>query len=199
MLSITWDISPSADELSKAAELADELGDPKLKIGVLTEKGCRSRRVRLLDAAEDQLTSAIELAREHGHRRLEVLPLYERGGVAWARGDLEGARDWWVEGLARSEQFNDETRLAWGYGGLRTPRDVQGQSAEARRKLEQAIEVCERHGLMERLTVARINLIELYHFTGSFRKGLAVSDQTVSQSREVRYLLGWVWVCATGP
>ena len=183
-------LSESSEALNKATELADELGDPKLKIGVLTEKGCQARRVRSLDVAEDQLSAAIEIAREHGHRRLEVLPLYERGGVAWARGDLEGARDWWVEGLARSEQFNDETRLAWGYGGLGLLAMCKGQSAEARRKLEQAIEVCERHGLMERLTVARINLIELYHFTGNFRKGLAVSDQTVSQSREVRYLFG---------
>ena len=183
-------LAESSEELSEAAELADELGDPKLKIGVLTEKGCQARRIRLLDVAEEQLSGAIELAREHGHRRLEVLPLYERGGVAWARGDLEGARDWWVEGLARSEQFNDETRLAWGYGGLGLLAMCKGQSAEARRKLEQAIEVCERHGLMERLTVARINLIELYHFTGNFRKGLAISDQTVSQSREVRYRFG---------
>jgi len=183
-------LSESAKELGKAATLADELGDPKLKIGVMTERGCQARRVRSLDTAEQQLTTAIELAREYGHRQLEILPLYERGGVAWARGDLEGARDWWVEGLARSEQFNDETRLAWGYGGLGLLAMCKGQSAEARRKLEQAIEVCERHGLMERLTVARINLIELYHFTGNFRKGLAVSDQTVTQSREVRYRYG---------
>ena len=121
---------------------------------------------------------------------MEILPLYEMGGVAWARGDLESARDWWVEGLARSEQFNDETRLAWGYGGLGLLAMCKGQSAEARRKLEQAIEVCQRHGLMERLTVARINLVELYHYTGNFRKGLQISDQAVTQAREVRYQYG---------
>ena len=180
----------SAAELGKAEALAGVVGDPRLKIGVLTEQGCQSRRVRALGAAEKQLAGAIDLAREHGHRRLEIIPLYERGGVAWARGDLEGARDWWVEGLARSEQFSDETRLAWGYGGLGLLAMCKGQSAEARRKLEQAIDVCERHGLIERLTVARINLIELYHFTGNFRKGLAISDETVSQSREVRYRYG---------
>ena len=121
---------------------------------------------------------------------MEILPLYEMGGVAWARGDLETARNWWVEGLARSEQFNDERRLAWGYGGLGLLAMCKGQSAEARRKLEQAIEVCERHGLMERLTVARINLVELYHYTGNFRKGLQISDQAVTQAREVRYRYG---------
>ena len=98
--------------------------------------------------------------------------------------------NWWVEGLARSEQFNDERRLAWGYGGLGLLALCKGQSAEARRKLEQAIEVCERHGLMERLTVARINLVELYHYTGNFRKGLQISDQAVTQAREVRYRYG---------
>jgi tetratricopeptide (TPR) repeat protein len=95
-----------------------------------------------------------------------------------------------VEGLARSEQFNDEPRLAWGYGGLGLLAMCKGQSAEARRKLEQAVDVCERHGLMERLTVARINLVELYHYTGNFRKGLQISDQAVTQAREVRYQYG---------
>jgi len=183
-------LSDSRKELVLAGKLADALGDAQLQIGVHTEKGCQARRVRELDVAEEALQLAIDLARENGHRRLEILPLYERGGVAWARGDLESARDWWVEGLARSEQFDDETRLAWGYGGLGLLAMCKGQSAEARRKLEQAIEVCERRGLMERLTVARINLVELYHFTGNFRKGLAVSDQTISQAREVRYRYG---------
>jgi len=183
-------LNHSRQELVRAGELADALDDAPLQIGVHTEKGCQARRVRELDVAEEALQLAIDLAREKGHRRLEILPLYERGGVAWARGDLESARDWWVEGLARSEQFDDETRLAWGYGGLGLLAMCKGQSAEARRKLEQAIEVCERHGLMERLTVARINLVELYHFTGNFRKGLAVSDHTISQAREVRYRYG---------
>ncbi len=183
-------LSESTAELNAAGVLADELADPRLQIGVATEVGFQTRRVRSLDEAEQNLLRAIELAREHGERRMEILPLYEMGGVAWSRGDLEAARNWWVEGLARSEQFNEETKLAWGYGGLGLLAMCKGQSAEARRKLEQAIEVCERHGLMERLTVARINLIELYHFTGNFRKGLQISDATVNQSREVDYRAG---------
>jgi tetratricopeptide (TPR) repeat protein len=180
----------STEELVRAKGLASELADPQLQIGVATEMGCQHRRIRDLPEAETHLQNAIELAREHGHRRMEILPLYEMGGVAWARGDLESARDWWVEGLARSEQFNDEPRLAWGYGGLGLLAMCKGQSAEARRKLEQAIGVCERHGLMERLMVARINLVELYHYTGNFRKGLQISDQAVTQAREVRYRYG---------
>ncbi|MEC9388830.1 MAG: protein kinase [Myxococcota bacterium] len=183
-------LADSSTELAAANALADELGEPRLRIGVATEIGFQNRRVRLLDEAEQHLLRAVELAREHGERQMEILPLYEMGGVAWSRGDLDSARNWWVEGLARSEQFSDETKLAWGYGGLGLLAMCKGQSAEARRKLEQAIEVCERHGLMERLTVARINLIELYHFTGNFRKGLQISDDTVNQSREVAYRAG---------
>jgi tetratricopeptide (TPR) repeat protein len=182
--------SESTAELQRVKALANELEEPKLQCGVAIEIGCQARRVRNLDTADEQLKKAIEIAREHGHRRLEILPLYEMGGVAWAKGDLESARDWWVEGLARSEQFNDEPRLAWGYGALGLLALCKGQSAEARRKLEQAIAVSEKHGLMDRLTVARINLIELYHFTGNFRKGIQLSDKTVAQAREVGYLSG---------
>jgi len=180
----------AAVEVRAAAELAEMVNDLRLLAGVATEIGSQARRLRDLDTAEKHLKKAAEYAREHGDRRMEIVPLYELGGVSWQRGDLEAARDWWVEGLARSEHFNDEPKLAMGYGALGLLALCKGQSAEARRKLEQAIEVCEKHGLMERLTVSRINLVELYHFTGNFRKGLQLADRTVAQAREVHHRYG---------
>jgi tetratricopeptide (TPR) repeat protein len=176
--------------VKQADALAQDLGDPKLLCGAATELGFQARRIRDLESAKYHLNRATEYAREHGDARLEILPLYELGGVAWSEGDLERARDRWIEGLARSEQFNDEQKIAMGYSALGLLSLCKGQTAEARRKLEQAIEVCEKHGLMERLTISRINLTELYHFTGNFRKGLQLADRTVAQAQEVRHLFG---------
>jgi len=182
--------SEAATLVQRADSLAQELNDPKLLAGAATELGFQARRIRDLVNAKKHLERATEYARAHGDARLEILPLYELGGVAWSQGDLERARDRWIEGLARSEQFNDEPKIAMGYAALGLLSLCRGQSAEARRKLEQAIEVCEKHGLMERLTISRINLVELYHLTGNFRKGLLLADQTVAQAQEVRHLFG---------
>jgi len=59
-----------------------------------------------------------------------------------------------------------------------------------RRFLEQSVAVAETHGLMERLTIARINLVELYHLTGNLRKGLDLADKTVAQAREFHHPYG---------
>ncbi len=180
----------AASVVEKADSLAQELGDSRILAGAATELGFQARRIRDLPTAKGHLERATEHARAHGDARLEIVPLYELGGVAWSEGDLERARDRWIEGLARSEQFNDEPKIAMGYAALGLLSLCRGQSAEARRKLEQAIEVCEKHGLMERLTISRINLVELYHFTGNFRKGLQLADKTVTQAQEVRHLFG---------
>ncbi len=180
----------AAEEVKRVDQLAEELGDPRLVAGTATELGFQARRIRDLKTASVQLQRAAENARACGDGRLEILPLYELGGVAWGEGDLERARDRWIEGLARSEQFNDEPKIAMGYAALGLLAICRGQSADARRKLELAIEVCEKHGLMERLTVSRINLVELYHFTGNFRKGLHLADRTVAQAQEVRHRYG---------
>ena len=182
--------SEATESVERADTLAQDLGDPKLLCGAATEQGFQARRVRDLSGAKLHLERATEYARQHGDARLEILPLYELGGVAWGEGDLDRARDRWIEGLARSEQFNDEQKIAMGYSALGLLSLCKGQSAEARRKLEQAIEVYERHGLMERLTISRINLTELYHFTGNFRKGLQLADKTVSQAQEVHHVFG---------
>jgi tetratricopeptide (TPR) repeat protein len=180
----------AAMEVARVDQLAQELGDHRLMAGAATELGFQARRIRDLDTARAQLVRAGENARACGDGRLEILPLYELGGVAWSEGDLERARDHWIEGLARSEQFHDEPKIAMGYAALGLLAICRGQSADARRKLEQAIEVCEKYGLMERLTITRINLVELYHFTGNFRKGLQLADLTVSQAQEVRHRYG---------
>jgi tetratricopeptide (TPR) repeat protein len=182
--------SDAAEEVQRVDILAAELGDHQLMAGTATELGFQARRIRDLKTARAQLERAGEHARACGDGRLEILPLYELGGVAWGEGDLERARDRWIEGLARSEQFNDEPKIAMGYAALGLLAICRGQSADARRKLEQAIEVCEKHGLMERLTISRINLVELYHFTGNFRKGLQLADRTVAQAQEVRHRYG---------
>ena len=183
-----WDAAKAAVEAADG--LARDLGDLRLQAKTATELAVQARRHLQLDDAQAHLRRALHIAEVLGDKRLQIVPLYEYGAVQWSRADLDAARDYFTQALASSEAYQDERSLALGTNGLGLISLCKGQSTAARRYFEQSMEVCEKHGMMDRLTVARINLIEVYHFTGNLRKGLDLSDRTVAHAREVGHRYG---------
>lgn len=177
-------------EAQRADDLAREVGDPALLAGTATELGMQARRRHQLAEAERELRRALEEGHRSGVRAHQIQPLYEYGGLLWARGDLEAARSYWIEVLAAAKASADDRSLALGYNGLGLLALCKGQVAEARDYLERAVALCERHGMIERLVVSNTNLVELYHLTGHFRKGLQLADRTVTQAREMNHVYG---------
>ena len=178
------------EAVSSADELARDLGDLRLQAKTATELAVQARRHLQFDIAQTHLRRALQLAEVLGDKRLQIVPLYEYGAVQWSRADLDAARDYFTQALASSEAYQDERSLALGTNGLGLISLCKGQSTEARRAFEQSMAVCEKHGMMDRLTVARINLIEVYHLTGNLRKGLDLADRTVAHAREVDHRYG---------
>ncbi|MDP6933594.1 MAG: tetratricopeptide repeat protein, partial [Myxococcota bacterium] len=175
-----------SEAAARAAEaLALELGNDALLSETYAELGAHARKVLNLEGATNFLRKALDYAERAGDRHLRVTPLYEYGSALWQRDDLDGARNFWLESMVCSESLGEEQALALGFTGLGLLAFCRGNTAEARKYLEQAIQICEKHCLLERLVIARINLVELYHCTGNLRKGLRLADQTVNQAREV--------------
>ncbi len=177
-------------EAQRADDLAREVGDPSLLAGTASELGTQARRRHHLAEAERQLRRALEEGHRSGVRANQIQPLYEYGALLWARGDLEAARGYWIEVLAAAKAGQDDRSLALGYNGLGLLALCKGQVVEARDHLERAVGLCERHGMIERLVVSNTNLVELYHLTGHFRKGLQLADRTVTQAREMGHVYG---------
>lgn len=173
-----------------ADALARDLGDRNLQARTATELAGQARRQLQLAEAQDHLRRALSIAESLGDKRLQIEPLYEYGAIQWTQGDLDAARDYFTQALASSEAYQDERSLALGTNGLGLISLCKGQSAQARRYFEQSMEVCEKHGMMDRLTIARINLIEVHHLTGHLRKGLQLADRTVAHAREVGHRYG---------
>jgi len=183
-----WD--EARRSITEADDLARDLGDLALQARTATELAVQARRHLQLDEAQTQLRRALQLAEVLGDKRLQIVPLYEYGAVQWSRADLDAAADYFTQALASSEAYQDERSLALGTNGLGLISLCKGQSADARRYFEQSMEVCDKHGMMERLTIARINLIEVFHLTGNFRRGLQLADRTVAHAREVGHRFG---------
>lgn len=182
---------PESEAAARAAHaLAEDLGDKRLIARTSTEMGGLCRRTLRLDEADAHLRRALELAEGLGDKRLQLVPLYEYGAVLWTRGDLEAARDHFVLALSGSEAYEDERSRALGTNGLGLIALCRGQSGEARRYFQQAIEIAEKHGMTDRLAVARANLIEVLHLTGNLRKALELADRAVAHGREVHHSFG---------
>ena len=174
----------------EAHTLGTDLGDARLEVRTSTELGRHARRTSQFQTAEEWLRRALAKAEQIGDKRLQIVPLYEFGAVQWSRGDLEAARDYFVQAMAGSEAYQDAQALVLGANGLGIIALCKGQSAEARRYFSQSIDVAEHHGLMDRLVIARTNLVEVHHLTGNLRKGLDLADRAVAHARAVRHRYG---------
>jgi tetratricopeptide (TPR) repeat protein len=176
--------------LEQAVELGKEISDERLLARVYTARGKRWRHDGDIAAAETDHREALRLAERVSDASLRVMPLHGLGGVHWARGDLEGARRYWVEALAVGESVRDDRSLGWGYNGLGLVALCRGQAGEARRYFEQSAEVFERVGMLGPLSMARVNLVEIHHFTGNLRRGLELAEKTCQLARETHHPLG---------
>ncbi len=180
-----WEEADS--EVHTAHRIAGELDDQRLLAQTHYELGTMHRRHTDLDAADEHFTQSLELSRKVGDASLEIASINRKGGLRWACDDLDGAKRAWIQVLALGETTQDRRSVAAGYGGLGLMAICRGQSAEARRYLEQACREYEALGAVDALIITRINLIELYHLTGNLRRGLELADKAVAQSREIRH------------
>jgi hypothetical protein len=179
-----------AEGIAQAEALAADLGDERLQSRAAAALGAFARHGHDIDRAEACLGDALRLAERAGDASLRVVPLNGLAALTWSRGDLEGARKWWAEELAVGEATRDERSLGYGYNGLGLVALCKGQSVEARRYFEQSAEIFERLGLLGPLAVARVNLVEIHHFTGNLRRGLELAERTVATARETHHPLG---------
>lgn len=169
---------------------ASALGYSALIARTAVELARQDRAMHDHAAAQEHLARAMEHAEAADDPRLKIVPLYELSAIHWSAGDIDGARQRLAEAHGLSENYSDHSGLALLSNGLGVLAMCEGRSAEARRYFNQAINVSEKEGLIERLSVARTNLAELCHCAGNFRKGLALADRTINESREVNHRNG---------
>jgi len=183
-----WKEAGSA--LERADRLARHLDSSRLQSRTAEALGNFYRRNQRLEDGLTHLTEALLLADQVADPQLRVGPLYGLGSIYWAQERLEEARQHFLNSLTVAGAIDDERYLGMGYNGLALVAICKGQSAEARKYLEQAAQIMERVGLLGILSIARVNLVELSHCTGNLRKGLQLADKTVANAREVSHPLG---------
>ena len=184
------DWTGAEQEVRAADGLAQEIDDDRLRTRTLTELGTLARRQARVDEAARCLEQALSLATGLGEPALRTAPLLGLAGVRWSHGDLDGARQIWLEAMVAANAARSDVSRGRALNGLGLVALCRGQAADARRHLEEAADIFGRLGKLTPLVVARVNLVELYHCTGNLRKGLKLADRTIRQAREIRYTYG---------
>lgn len=177
-------------DLDRARVLAVELDDPRLLARAVASLGRQARQRGDAAAAAEHLAEALPLAERGGDVALRALVVITLAGLRAARGDLDAARRLYVEALALGDASRDEKALAYAYNGLGMVALVRGQSAEARRHFEQSAGIFERQALLAPLSSARVNIVEVHHCTGNYRRGLELAERTLRDAREAHHPLG---------
>lgn len=180
----------AAIEAREAVRLADDVADPLLQSTVLVEAGRQMRQRGEAVQAESTLRKALDRAEAAHDPALRTSPLYELGGLAWTRGDLGSAERCWKDSLETAQRVGDDRGVAYGFNGLGILAICTGQTMEARRHLEQSAEIFDRLGMLAPLSIAWMNLAEVYQSAGLLKKTLAVADRTIARAREVNHALG---------
>lgn len=183
-----WD--EATTEAEQAATLAEAVGDAELESRVRVEVGRQYRQRGALVDAAPWLERALQRATEAHDPALRTTPLYELGALAWARGDLEQAQVRWKATLETAQRVGDERAVGFGHNGLGILAICNGRTLDARRHLEQSARLFGRLGMLAPLSIARINLSELYHSSGLLKKAIRLAERTIEQAREVHHPLG---------
>ena len=152
------ELQRARDSLSRALELAQELGDRSLQCQVLNSLGLLEDRQAHLDAAGGYYDAALALARDLGDRRLEGGLLGNLGGLHHDHGRLDEARRHYEQALALAREVGDRRWEGNAHCNLGLLHHEQGRSAEARAQFEEALRMARDVGHVRLQCTALCNL-----------------------------------------
>src|SRR5690606_14395643 len=129
---------------------------------------------------EVHLREALLRADDARDPSLRPMPLYQLGALRWATGHPADAERMWRDVLQLAQQTNDERMLGYGYNGLGILAASQGDTIGARSHFEHSAHLFEQLGMLGPLSIARVNLVELYLSSGVLGKALHLADKTTN-------------------
>ena len=184
------DSAQSIEKANWADQIAGEQQNAPLLARVATEKARQARDLYDLPEADLQIKRALRYADQSGQPNLSILPLYENGALLWEAGQPEQARAVFEQSLKLSEQLHNSFGIAKVNNGLGVLAMSLGDSAQARKSFESAIEHSTKQHRIEDLVLARTNLSELFHCIGYFTKAVHLLNATIKESLDFRFDFG---------
>lgn len=157
----------------------------KLKGRVFLEKCREERRLSNLISAQKNGLSAIEILPKHTTFFVEALN--ELAGCCFELQNIKGANKYFSQAFFHATENNNSKGKAAASNGLGAISASQGRTREAQKHFVTSLQICKKHNLVEARLKPLTNLVEIYHCTGQFKKGLRMIDEYIVIVRKIDY------------
>ena len=140
-------VMAAEQHLRRASELAEQERSPFIDSMVLLIRGQTSLAAGDLEEATRSFTGSLKAARASGEAISESAALYHLGWLQMISGDVDGARDCFVQQLLIVSTVGNEEGIAIGLAGLFAASATSGDVERAGRFLGAAENIRERKGI----------------------------------------------------
>ncbi len=175
-------------------------GDSTLAFRAATVLGASSARLGRSDEAHRRFRQALELAKKSANPFDIASALDNLGLIARGRGDLDEALRLYREALLRHREIGDAGGTAICLNNQGVVHILRRELDAAREVLQDASQLCERHGLPSTRVMVEVNLANVAMYSGNpeqavrhARQALELSLQTGQRANavEARHALVW--------
>jgi serine/threonine protein kinase len=153
-------------------------------------------RIFLEKCREDRRQSNLTSAQKNGLEAIKILPttttyfiesLNELAGTFFELQNMKLAHKYFSQGFQQAEKNDSALGKAAASNGLGAISISQGRTREAQKHFMTSLQICKTHNLIEPKLKPLTNLVEIYHFTGQFKKGLRMIDEYIVTVRKIDY------------
>ena len=181
--------------IGKTSQIPYMIQNLHTKISVLPNDTLKGR-IYLETCKEDRRLSNLMEAQKHGQAAIQILPknsnyfieaLNELAGTSFELQNMKGANKYFSQAFQQAENSNDILGKAAASNGLGAIAISQGKTREAQKHFITSLQICNAHNLIEPQLKPLTNLVEIYHCTGQFKKGLRMIDEFIVMVRKIDY------------
>ncbi len=174
-----------AEGLSRARELADDIGLPALRARAHRRSGAYHRRVAEYGRSREHLTLASQFARAAGDGREEAAAAGDLGIVAWREGRFDEARECLERAMLLAAREGYRPAEALYRGNLGLVHLAQGRCEEARLSHESFLDFAREHGDRRNEALHTGYLADVYWAMGCNEQALEHYERSLALARSL--------------
>jgi tetratricopeptide (TPR) repeat protein len=184
------DYAQAQSAYADALALAEEIGDVPSQVELHAQLGWLALYRADWDAVRDSSDASARLSEQQGLVGKLCLPYVLRGILRWREGEWEDAERLFRRAHELAEQVGwSEAAFSALFGLSQVLRD-RGDFAGAVTALGQALDICERAGLIAQSIQAIASRAEAYSMSGREKQGREAAEEAVELAERLHYPVG---------
>jgi tetratricopeptide (TPR) repeat protein len=184
------DYAQAQSAYADALALAEEIGDVPSQVELHAQLGWLALYRADWDGVRDSSDASARLSEQQGLAGKLCLPYVLRGILRWRDGEWDDAERLFRRAHELAEQVGWSEAAFSALFGLATVQRDRGDFAGAVTSLGQALDICERAGLIAQSIQAIASRAEAYTMSGREKQGRDAAEEAVELAERLHYPVG---------